>query len=220
VKPNAIDGQHFPVTDRPAPAAGQPWRLACVARIEPKKGQLRLAEAVHLLRSERGLRVELHLVGEPDRDTASQEYAKQLKEACAARQQQGIVHFEGRQPQTEVRRFLAQSHVFVAPFVETATGDKDGIPTALLEAMATGAAVVVTDAGSMLEVVTNGVDGLVVPQHDPRALADAMERLLTDPDLRHRLGRAAAATAKERFDVTVCEARLHRRIESVLASRR
>jgi len=220
VKPNAIDAEHFPVVERYQPAAEQPWRLACVARIEPKKGLLHLAEAVRILKFDRGRKVELHLIGEPDRgNKASQDYARQLSEYCSKHDLRGAIHLEGRRPQGEVRRFLEGSHVFVAPFVETETGDKDGIPTALLEAMATGIAVVTTDSGSMLEVVTAGVDAIVVPQRDAKALADAIEALLLDPQRRKQFGQAGAEKIRKAFDVRVCEARLHARIDAVLAAR-
>jgi glycosyltransferase involved in cell wall biosynthesis len=220
VKPNAIDAKHFPVVERPQPGAGQPWRLVCVARIEPKKGQLHLIEAVHALNRDRSRNVELHLIGEPDKaDEASQRYSKQVRDYCQANGLLDTVHFEGRRSQDEVRRFLGDAQLFVAPFVETDTGDKDGIPTALLEAMATGVAIVVTDAGSMLEVITDGTDGVVVPQRDAKALADAIEPLLLDADRRRVLGRAAAERVRREFDVSVCELRLHQRIDAILAAR-
>jgi colanic acid/amylovoran biosynthesis glycosyltransferase len=219
VKPNAVDSAHFPFVERPAPASGAPWRLVCVARLEPKKGHVHLVEAVAMLRGEFGLPVELTLVGEADAgNAASEDYARQVRERVAALGLGGAVHFAGRQPQAAVRRFLADSHAWVAPFVETAAGDKDGIPTALLEAMATGAPVVVTDAGSMLEVVTDGKDGLVVAQRDAKALATAIRRLVADGALRAALGRAAARVVAESFDVKVCEARLHRRMDVALGS--
>ena len=219
VKPNAIDSEHFPVVDRPQPAETEPWRLVCVARIEPKKGLLHLAEAVQLLSKERGRLVALHLIGESDpNDEASEACNRELQAYCKQHDLLGSIHFEGRRSQSEVRGFLEKGHVFVGPFVETNTGDKDGIPTALLEAMATGIAVIVTDAGSMLEVVTDGVDGVVVPQRDAVALADAIERLMQDADGRKAIGRAASETVKREFDVRVCEGRLHQRIDAVLAA--
>jgi glycosyltransferase involved in cell wall biosynthesis len=217
VKPNAIDSQYFPHVERSRPADGAPWRAVTVARLEPKKGLLHLVEAVGLLKRDGGPRVELHLIGEEDKgNEASEAYARQLRDYVREHDLADVVHFEGRQPQSEVRRFLEQSQFWVAPFVETDDGDKDGIPTALLEAMATGAPVIVTDAGSMLEVVTDGEDGLVVPQHDANALAQALRRLAEDDALRGRLGRAASATVARSFDVAVCESRLHRLVDAVL----
>jgi glycosyltransferase involved in cell wall biosynthesis len=118
-----------------------------------------------------------------------------------------------------VRRVLERAHVFIAPFVELDSGDKDGIPTALLEAMATGAAVVTTNAGSIEEPVQHGVNGLVVPQRCPRALADAIATLHRDAGLRRRLGEAASRTVRARYDVRHCDALLHERMRSIMSGR-
>ncbi len=74
----------------------------------------------------------------------------------------------GHQNQGGVLPFLDRSQLYIAPFIETDCGDKDGIPTALLEAMATGLPIVATDAGSIGEVLQCGRDGKLVPQRDAR----------------------------------------------------
>ena len=220
VKPNAIDCTRFPVLPRPEPAAGQPHRLVVTSRIEPKKGLTYLADAVKLLR-DGGLDVECHVVGDSDRGVpASENYRAELWERVERHGLQGKFHLEGRQDEEGVRRFLAAGHLFVAPFVETESGDKDGIPTALVEALATGIPAVVTDAGSILEVIDDGVEARVVAQRDPRALADAIRALLLDPAARVRMGHAAAQRARERFDVAVCEPLFHERIRGILSARR
>ena len=72
------------------------------------------------------------------------------------------------------------------------------MPNALLEAMAVGLAVVVTDASpGPLEVVEAGVSGLVVPSDEPAALADALDRLAAQPQLRERLGAAAREALRQ-----------------------
>lgn len=78
---------------------------------------------------------------------------------------------------------------------------REGLGIALIEAMAYGRACVATRAGAIPEVVTHGVDGLLVEPGDPDALADALLQVLTDEDLRRRLEAAAPAAARERFDV-------------------
>jgi glycosyltransferase involved in cell wall biosynthesis len=118
-----------------------------------------------------------------------------------------------------VLRFLGVAHLFVAPFVETEAGDKDGIPTAVLEGMATGIAVVASDAGSIPEVVESGRNGIVVPQRQPAAIADAIESLLRDPEGRQRLGSNAAADVRSRFDVRSCEEVFHRKLQALLQAR-
>jgi glycosyltransferase involved in cell wall biosynthesis len=220
VKPNAIDCTRFPVLPRPEPVPGQPFRLVVTSRIEPKKGLVHLADAVKLLR-DGGVDVECHVVGDSDRGVpASENCRAELWERIERHGLAGKFHLEGRQEEEGVRRFLAQAHLFVAPFVETESGDKDGIPTALVEALATGLPAVVTDAGSILEVVDDGVDARVVPQRDAKALAEAIRALLADPALRTRMAHAAAQKARERFDVAVCEPLLHERIRKILAAKR
>ncbi|MBL8843791.1 MAG: glycosyltransferase [Planctomycetes bacterium] len=220
VKPNAIDCTRFPVIPRPEPAAGQPHRLVVTSRIEPKKGLIYLVEAVKLLRDS-GLDVEAHFVGDADHGVPASENCK--AELCARIEALGLwgkVHLEGRQPEQKVRHFLSIAHLFVAPFVETASGDKDGIPTALIEAMATGIPSVVTDAGSILEVVDDRVDARVVPQRDPQALATAIRELLQDPRGRKLMANKAAQKAREKFDVSICEPWFHERVRAALAARR
>ena len=88
---------------------------------------------------------------------------------------------------SDPERFLAEAAVFVLP------SRFEGMPNALLEAMAAGLAVIVTDASpGPLEVVEPGVSGLVVPSDDPVALAAAMEALASDPERCRRMGAAAS----------------------------
>jgi glycosyltransferase involved in cell wall biosynthesis len=77
----------------------------------------------------------------------------------------------------------------------------EGLSQALLEAMALGKPVVASSATGNLDVVTDGVDGLLVPPRNPMAWATAIESLLTQPDLARRLGQAARTTARHRFSL-------------------
>jgi glycosyltransferase involved in cell wall biosynthesis len=86
----------------------------------------------------------------------------------------------------------------------------EGLPVALMEATSVGAAIVVTAVGEMPRILTSGVDSIVVPPGEPDALAEAIERLVRDPDLRMEYGRAAMALS-ERFDV----GRSARRVEEL-----
>ena len=211
VKPNAIDIKQFPANERPA-ATGQECQIVTVSRVHPKKGLTYLMEAADLLRA-RGVNTVVRILGEPDHDdAASVAYYTALKESIVERNLQSVVILEGRKSSEEVRRYLFDSGIFAAPFVELPNGDKDGIPTALLEAMAAGCAVVSTDAGSMLEVINHDVEGLIVPQRDPAALADAIERLVKDAGLRARLAGAAKERVRAEFDIHKCEARFHQRV--------
>ena len=101
----------------------------------------------------------------------------------------------GPKPVAGVRAALARSDVFVVPSVS------EGVSRAAQEAMAMGLPVITTDAGGMAEIVSDGVEGFVVPQRDPAALCDAMVALAADPTLRVAMGERAAARAQA-FDAT------------------
>jgi glycosyltransferase involved in cell wall biosynthesis len=77
----------------------------------------------------------------------------------------------------------------------------EGLGTSLLDAMACARPIVATRTGGIPEVVDDGVTGILVPPRDPRALADAIVTLLTDADLRQRLGRMGLQRVRERFTV-------------------
>ncbi len=212
VKPNAINTKHFPAAYRTEPRRDQPFRLTCVGRFDPKKGLIYLVDAMRIMRDQH-INVECHLVGAWDvTQESSVAYAEQIAAQIKELKLHRHIHLEGRRTHTEISRLLQRSHLFVAPYVELANGDKDGIPTTLLEAMATGVAVVATDAGSMSEVITDGKDGVIVPQRSPDALARAIIDLLENPDRRANLGARATQTIGSNYDVAVCENAFHRRV--------
>jgi colanic acid/amylovoran biosynthesis glycosyltransferase len=211
VKPNTIDTASFAVDEPRVRTDGEPLRLLCVSRIDPKKGIEYLIDAVRIL-VDRGLAVEARIVGPPE----SAEYDGALRAQVERLRLGGAVRFEGRRNSREIREFLTHAHVFVAPSVELPSGDKDGIPTAVLEAMAAGSAVVATDAGSIGEVIDDRREGLVVPQRDASALAAAVELLARDPALARRLGAAAAARARRDYDVATSEALFHDRVRGAI----
>ena len=214
VKPNAVDCRRFPAAGRTEPRAGEPFRIICVSRIEPKKGILYLVDAVrHLL--DRKINVSVHVLGGVDENETCRSYAKAVEAKIRAHGVSHAFHLEGRLPGPEIQRFLRNAHVFVAPFVETETGDKDGIPTSLLEAMATGLPTVATDAGSMTEVIDSGCDGIIVPQRDGEALSHAIAGLLADTERRRQIGNRAAEKIRRCFDIQVCEKAFHARIRAV-----
>jgi glycosyltransferase involved in cell wall biosynthesis len=96
----------------------------------------------------------------------------------------------GKLPTHQVFPALARADVVALP------SRWENLAVASLEALALGRPLVLTRAGGFPEIVTDGVDGLLVPPEDVDALADALLRVLTDADLRRRLGQAAARRAQ------------------------
>ena len=219
VKPNGIDSTMFTSTDRPLAGPTRVFRGVAVNRIHAKKGMTYLIEAMKLLH-DRNVPFIMEILGEYDaHDPQGPAYFEQLKRFVADNQLESSVLFLGRQTAPQVRQHLSEGDIFVAPFVELANGDKDGIPTALLEAMAAGCAIVATDAGSITEVFDNGVEGLMVPQCDSAALADAIGLLVAENALRNRLARAAVERVRREFDVSHCEAIFHERVLAAIEAR-
>jgi glycosyltransferase involved in cell wall biosynthesis len=214
VKPNGINTDRFPASARPEPREGQPFSLVSVCRIEPKKGLVHLVEAIALLR-ERNVNVVLHHIGGVDNSDASRDYHHRLTETIARLGLEGSVHLDGVKSESEINAIFGASHVFVAPFVETDGGDKDGIPTALLEGMAAGLPTVATNAGSILEVIEDGVDGVIVPQGDAEALASAIATLLRDPERRVEIGDRGSLKIRDQFNVATTERVFHDRVRAL-----
>jgi glycosyltransferase involved in cell wall biosynthesis len=112
----------------------------------------------------------------------------------------GRVRLVGSMAQSELYEEYRQASAFCLPCRIAETGDRDGIPNVMVEAMACGVPVVSTNVSAIPELVTSGSNGLLVPPEDPRAVADALLRLHGDPDLTRRLGAEAVATVRARFD--------------------
>lgn len=166
--------------------------LVSVGRLDPIKGFDTLIPALGLLKR-RGVAFRCTIIGEgPQRAMLAAQIAAESLDACVA--------LVGAKPQEVVRAALLDTTVFVMPSVTTPEGNQDGIPVALMEAMATAAAVVGTSVSGIPELVHDGRNGLLVPPADTVALADAVQRLLGDAALRHRLGQAARATVAAEFD--------------------
>ncbi|HVI73836.1 MAG TPA: glycosyltransferase, partial [Anaeromyxobacteraceae bacterium] len=114
----------------------------------------------------------------------------------------------GSQPQDRVREILQASDAVVLPSVVTPGGMMDGIPVALMEAMAAGVPVVSTRVSGIPELIRDRRTGLLAPQKDAAALAEALERLRRDPDLASRLGASGRAHVLQRFNLLESAARL------------
>ncbi len=185
---NGLDLDAFPYR----PPADRPPVVAAVGRLVEKKGFGDLLDAVAVLRSAgRALRVQLVGTGPLAADLAAQVTRLGL---------QDTVTMTGALTQDEVRAVVGSAAVFAAPCVVGGDGNRDGLPTVLLEAMALGTPCVATPVTGIPEVVEHERTGLLVPEHAPADLAAAVGRLLDDAALRTRLATAARHRIETDFD--------------------
>lgn len=167
--------------------------ILSVGRFVEKKGFPYLVEACRILR-ERGHSFHCRIVGPPDEQSAL------VAQLIADYELSEQISVQGGVTQDELRAIYHRSTIFALPCFVVDSGDRDGIPNVLAEAMATALPVVSTNISGIPEIVEHNVNGLLVPQKDATALADALEQLLTDVTLRQRLGDAARATILDVFD--------------------
>jgi glycosyltransferase involved in cell wall biosynthesis len=164
-----------------------PFRILCVGRLTPAKGQHVLIDAARRLR-DAGLDFRITLVGSGP-DEAS------LREAVVVDKLATQVQFTGALNQTQVRALYAQADAFVLPsFAE-------GIPVVLMEAMASGIPCVTTRITGIPELIQSEDEGLLVAPSDASALAAALRRLIEDPALRARIALAARARVEADYNL-------------------
>ncbi len=219
IKVNAVDATSFSVARQRRRQAADGLSLLCVSRIDAKKGIEYLIDSVYQLRLG-GFAVEARIVGAADANPAASEYERGLRALVRQLGLTSCVHFIGQCDSRAIAAELARTDVFVAPYVDLPNGDKDGIPTALLEAMAAGCAIVATNAGSISEIIDDGIEGVLVPQRDSGAVAAAVLGLANDRQRAEDLGSRAAERARREFDVAACEHVFHARVHAAVAGQR
>lgn len=185
---NGLELSRFPFVERTAHEG--PARLLAVGRLVEKKGFGHLVRTVAQLR-DAGIDVVCDLVGDgPEKEG--------LAAAIVAHEVSDRVRLCGPRTQEEVRAMLTDHDLFVAPFVVAADGNADGLPTVLLEAMASGIPCVAGDVTAVGEVVRAGETGWLV---DPAAgLTPAVREALAAPGLARRYARAARALVVREYD--------------------
>ena len=174
----------------PEPAVAQDgtFRLLCTGRLCVNKAQAVLIDAVCALRAQ-GIPAVLCLVGDGPERAALERQAREAKA-------EGAVTFVGAVGRDQVRAFIRTCDVFVLPsFAE-------GVPVALMEAMAMERPVVSTRIAGIPELIEHGVSGLLVAPGDSEGLADALAQLYRDPALRGSLARAGRSVVVTDFDLT------------------
>jgi glycosyltransferase involved in cell wall biosynthesis len=164
--------------------AREPGLVVFSGRCEASKGIFDLLDAAGVLRAQvPGLRIEC--AGDGDLGNV-QRYAASMNLASR-------VKMRGWLGKEAAEELLSRASVLVLP------SHAEGLPMSVLEAMAAGCPVVASRVGGIPDLITDGVDGLLVPPGDPRALAAALQRILRDPAFARQLGNAARQTIANRY---------------------
>jgi glycosyltransferase involved in cell wall biosynthesis len=205
VIPNGVDLARFALPQPPCTLRDE-YAIPCdhvlvgvVARLEPEKGHTHLIAAMPEIVA-RAPRTWLAIVGEGSLRDALEAQARTLPSVARER-----IVFTGRRD--DIAALTAELDVAALPSLREAQG------ISILEAMARRKPVVASAVGGIPEVLTDGVDGLLVPASDPSALARAIVRLARSPSLRESMGEAGYATVRDRFSI---DAQV-RRIEAIYA---
>ncbi len=177
-----VDLQRFIVQPEPEGRV----RIVLPARMLADKGVVEFVEAARMLR-ERGLEAECVLVGGTDSQNPAAISEKQLRSWHDA----GLVSWIGHC--ADMPSSLAACHIVCLPSY------REGLPKALLEACASGRPIVTTDVPGCRDVVRDEVNGLLARVRDAADLADKLARLVTDPELRRRMGAAGRVSAELNF---------------------
>ena len=172
---------------------GTPPAIISIGRLIEKKGFHDLIEACRVL-CERGVEFRCEIIGEGPLE-------RSLRDQITAADLTTLVTLTGPLPQGDVIKRLACSALFVLPCVAEVGGGMDNLPTVVMEAMAAGLPVISTALGGVPEMVRNGFTGLLVPEHQPFALADALAQVLVDRRLARSLGEAGRQRAAELFAI-------------------
>jgi glycosyltransferase involved in cell wall biosynthesis len=180
-----------------APSHNGRFRVLAVGRLVAKKGFDVLVEAIAIL-AEQGVPVEAAVVAAPA--PLEPEVGPQLERQIRRLGLDGRVHLAGSMTQAELVEEYRRASAFCLPCRVADSGDRDGIPNVLVEAMACAVPVVSTDVSGIPELVVDGGNGLLVAPEDPAAVANALLRLYRDPALGRRLGKEAEAIVRTRFD--------------------
>ncbi|MCK9994863.1 MAG: glycosyltransferase family 4 protein [Candidatus Krumholzibacteria bacterium] len=180
---SGVNLERFP--SEPVPEGRQEFLM--IGRLIRDKGIREFVAAVRLVKS-RHPDVVFRVVGMFDNHPGSIT-RRQMDEWTA----EGLLTYDG--PTDDVRSALASCTVYCLPSY------REGMPRSVLEAMATGRAIITTDAPGCRDTVDEGENGFLVPVRDPEALAAAMERFIAEPDLARRMGEVSRGLAEEKFDV-------------------
>ena len=181
-------------TDCAPPARHEPRLLLSIAALKPYKGLSVLLAACRLLRDQ-GVAFRCEIIGDGP-------LRKRLQLAIDRSGLAGVVRLVGSQPQHEVARSISNSFLVVLPSIVAPDGQMEGIPVALMEAMAAGRPVVASALSGIPELIESGIDGILTTPGDEHELASAIESLLADPAAAGAMGLRGRRRVTMDFNLT------------------
>ncbi|HEY1336202.1 MAG TPA: glycosyltransferase [Bryobacteraceae bacterium] len=184
-----------------------PLRILTVARLVEKKG------VAHGIRAAARLRTPFDYTIVGDGPLRAELEALVQKLGIADR-----VRFAGARDRAYVADVMGHADILLAPSVSAVNGDIEGMPVAIMEAMACALPVVATRHSGIPELIADGVSGLLADEHDAEALAAALERLAADPSIRKRMGNAGREIIARDFEIGALNDRLEAIYRELLSS--
>lgn len=169
------------------------FSVLCIGTLHEVKGQTYLIEACRLLHA-RGIEIFCNFIGAGPDDL-------RLKQQVTEAGLSNYVIFSGERPRSEVAKLIQDAHVVVAPSVPSRDGRREGIPVVLMEAMSSGKPVVASRLSGIPELVDDGENGFLTTPGDAKEIADALERLHNNRELRIRMGREGREKVVREFDI-------------------
>ena len=170
---------------------GEVPKLLFVGRLDERKGLRYLLEALPLILAEQPVR--LRIVGKGLLET-------EIKSQCSAMGLDAVIDFLGFVSKEELAEEYASCDVFVLPAIVDSKGDTEGLGIVMIEALAHEKPVVASAVGGIVDVIRPGSTGLLVPEKNPQALAQAILKLLSDPNLSKQMGRKGLQDVQSRFN--------------------
>ncbi len=208
--PNGVDLARFTCSKGLSPEQEGKVIILNVASMEGRKGQLDLVHAFAMVR-ERLPQVELHIAGEGP-------LRKDIEKAIRSLNLSRCVTLLGHVPYEELPVVLSRAHIFCHPSVTTRQGDKEGIPTIILEAAASCLPIVATLHAGIPEAVVDGQTGFLVKEHDIASLAKRLAELAEDSTMRIQMGHRGRAHIERHFDVRLLAEKREVIYDELLAS--
>jgi glycosyltransferase involved in cell wall biosynthesis len=189
----------------------QPYKLLALGRFVGKKGYDFLLRGCKILK-DRGIAFHLTLAGDGPRKI-------QLKRLSSNLGLRDNVSFPGFMSYDQVSDLFYSSDIFLMPSVIHSSGDRDGIPTVLMEALTHRVPVIATDVSGIGELVEDGVTGLLIPEKNPEAIAEGVMRMIADRQGAIQMAERGQEKVLQQFNPEINHKRVFELYQSLIPAR-